>query len=326
MAWTYFTGSLGAAALITRAQRNELWAAFIERAEAAGEEDYAIDEDLRDSGMNTDLVLWFASPVRLLAAINAISALYVRTDLHSGTATISAATTDLYYDNEATDDTNVLVEAAEALGYVYGDVAALLASPFVDSTLRWNIARKAIQLLCRPRLAYNVDQRSYEKIGYSLVDWETARDDCIANSETESDPTELPGPIFSAGYSGDFNVSATRHEVDITVPAATPFSAGYLVHGWRKSFLDAPATPLVELNFDGASIEISAPDTGTDKTREALTGSRTATGEITMSLQYGAGYDEAEADLFEPVPAGDEDRGADSEFTGFFAAPTFTHP
>lgn len=326
MAWTHFTAPLADGELLTTAQRNELFDAFDQRVGAAAVSAYTTPSAIRNCGLITDLVEQSGSPVRLLEAINAISDRYVRAEWAVGSGTIPVATSDFYFVPGATDSTNVLRQAADALSVSAGDLAALRSNPHFDSRLRWNIARKALQLLAFPRIFGVGDPAYYQKSGDSVVDWATARDDFLGASEVG--PSLFSGGIaISSGYGGgSYGVTGVRIDRPLLIPAVVPFSNGYVLFGWRTSDSD-PANPNVKLTFDGATIDLLATDTGANKIRAALTsGSRTATSSQILAYRYQAWDSSAELDAFEPDPGGDTSISSETTFGSIFAEPAFTHP
>ena len=324
MAWSSFTANLAEGDLITEAQRNELYDAFLERAGAVDRflaHSYAASSDLRNSRFATDLVeRASAAPVRLSAALADLSAYYLQA---SKVDSLPATDTSDVLTFNGSGSENLLYQAATGLGYA--------TDLFTDGELqmwkKWNILREAIRLLKYPLIATTLDGlATFTKHAKTAEEasWADTRSSFLAAGESS------PGPGYPADYylvtymdGAFFEIRGRRAGYSLTIPATTPFSSGHRLVGWLSrddaGYLDKPVTA----EYGGASVSVSSTPLASDLACAYLsTTGRTAIGSQSLEVKL-TGYTDDSA-LAEFDPTGDDSFDSGGSVKIVAAIPTFT--
>ena len=341
MAWTYFTASLAEGDILTKAMRDELYDAFLERVAAADMVgDYTVPTELRDCGLITDLVydVGAGSTVRMATALNAIAPNFIRSEWLTPAAAFPDAslTSDLEYlafSGSSVGVKTLWEPAKNALGLTSQDVVDILAAPLLDIRQRWNLLREGIRNLSGVRFAFSGSASAYVKSGAWKSGWSAARDDYLANSESPTSNTAAQ--IFTerldswglgsppAGSPPYYLVSGFRHAPGFVVPATSAFAL-YALHGYRQA-AGAVSGLTVENAVGVATGSASVVNTGTDSVLEQVVSTNlSSTGTLTLSSKLGAYDDSGELDLLQPPSAGSF--GAGTFYRALLGKPVFTHP
>jgi hypothetical protein len=328
MAWTYFTANLAEGDLITEAQRNELYDAFLERAGAVQRflsDTYEVSSDLRDSLFATDLVERDGdTPVRLAAALAALSAYYVRPEKVAGYP--DADESDVFVFNGSTTE-NAFYMAATDLGYA----TDLFADEHFHSWKKWNVLRAVIQLLKYPLIATAGNGlQAPTRYGRSASDypWADAKAAFLAAGESSpggSAPADLY--MFTNDVSPTYiEITGKRATYALEIPDIEPFSQGYQLVGWFNRLSGGGyVNHAITLEFDGGTKNVATlPAEEELVCAEASADERGTTGAVDLEAYLDGYFDDAALDEMEP-PTEDVLEAGASVFQ-VAAIPTFTHP
>ena len=326
MGWTHFTALLVEGDFITTDQRNELYDAFLERAEAVTpwlSTTYSAGSSLRTGGFATDLVERSGGLTsRLIDAVQAISNHYARPEIIEGSMTLDDADPVTFYGTTA-DPTNLINLACTEVGIDPADFDDILANPTYDCFQRWNVIREAIRLLKYPRIEKSGTAHKY-RTGVDAT-WPDARDAFLAFTETSSGPPfGTPEIYLRAGLSANYEIEAYLSYFYVTIPAVDAFSDGYQLHGLLSRDLADNVGSSVHVDFDGSSSDPIGFASDTDRTIKPLgTSGRTSTGSVAVNLSM-TGYDDsASLDDYEPTLV-DPDRVGAALMWDVIAEPTFS--
>jgi len=328
MSWSHFTTLLVEGDLFTAEQRNELYDAFIERADAVApwlSVVYSASSYLRDSGFATDLIERDSGgPQRLLNAISDISHYFIRPDVIDGALTVPDTESPSFY-GTTSDSTNLLNQAATAAGISVDELDDLLANPFLDAWRRWNVWREAIRLLKYP-LIKPVGAPDPWFVSVNGVDWSDALSEFFAYPEVAGYGAGATSWLYVRSFysAGPYDIDATRGTQTLNIPATTPFSAGYALYGFLSRNADDNVGGDVTVLFDGSYVSAGGFPFDTD--RKALPiGAGSATGNQDLDASMAAYYNSGAMSAYESDPISNPDLVGSANLTAYVAAPTFTH-
>lgn len=329
MSWSHFTTLLAAGDFITEAQRNELYDAFLERAAAVGPWSsitYAASSDLRTGGFATDLIECSSGgPVRLVTALSTIAQYFWRPETIDGPATLVDVDDDgtfLVFD--PTDPTSLFYLACAEAGVSTAEFIDLDNEPTLNAWKRWNVIREAIRLLVYPRVKSGT--LSIYNTQVTDTTWADAKAQFFLYPEISGLVGGTDTPLYlRAFYTGDYNISASRGEVPLSIPAITAFSSGYRLYGIFGRGANDTENAGITVNYNGGATSFAGYPLETDRQAYAISAAgRTVTG--TQTLEYGMyGYFGSGAmDTYEVDPTNTEKVG-EAYLHGIAAAPTFTY-
>ena len=336
MSWSYYTALLAAGDLLTTGQRNELYDAFLERAEVAapwlGSLTFSAGSPLRTSGFSTDLIERSSGgPVRLLDAIGTISAYYLR-PVVIDSAPVLAAGAALGFSGTTAATTNLLNLAATAAGVSVAELDDLIANPLLDAWKRWNVIREAIRLLKYPVIGatgptvHHADVSDFTWAGTKTAFFASEAAG-FAGGTTENLLIETLYDATGSPPVGAYGIVGNRSTYTLGIPAAAAFTAGYTVVGMLSyGNLDTAGQSLA-VDFGGAlNVGGLAPYAYQQQAKEISASGQTATGSPTLEASILGYYDSVEMDNYEPAATPGAFKVGHVMVHSFAAKPTFTQP
>lgn len=327
MSWSHFTTLLAEGDIITEAQRNELYDAFLERAEAVGpwlSVTYAASSDLRTSGFATDLIERSSgAAVRLLNAISTISAHYIRPEVIDSAPVLGPSDSLLFFGSTA-DTTNLFNLAATAAGVTVAEFDDLDANPTLHAWRRWNVIREALRLLKYPRLK-TVGAGAVWGIQVTDVTWADIKTAFFAYPESSGYVPGATSGLYIRSYDvGVYDISANRRTQTLSFPAITPFTAGYDIYGLISRGTDDNVGGDITVLFDGAYVSAGGFPFYDDRQMK-LIGSGAITGNQDLDASMAAYYNSGAMDAYETDIVTAPDLVGSADIHVYVAAPTFTH-
>lgn len=329
MSWSHFTTLLAEGDIITEAQRNELYDAFLERAEAVGpwlSVTYAASSDLRTSGFATDLIERSSgAAVRLLNAISTISAHYIRPDVIDSAPVLGPSDSLLFFGSTAAT-TNLFNLAATAAGVTVAEFDDLDANPTLHAWRRWNVIREALRLLKYPRVK-TVGAISPWGIQLSEATWADLKTAFFAYPESAGYVPGATSALYVRSYysAGPYDIEANRGTQTLAIPAITPFSSGYDLYGLLSRGTDDNVGGDITVLFDSAYVSAGGFPTDTDRQMK-LIGSGAITGNQDLDASMAAYYNSGPMDAYETDAITNPDLVGSAVINVYVAEPTFTHP
>lgn len=354
MAWTYFTAALDGSTPITKAQRDELFDAFLERQSAAGAQpadSFSIPTALRDSPIITDIIIRDSdsSKVRLLDAIFELSEFYFDAEM---TWFEFLSTADPFFppDIDIDDPSTVIGRAITSLGLSSSEFNSIYDQADINTASRWNLIRKALQ-----KLEY-VGLEKVSGISESIIiqlvrddnpapppeylnipSWSDIKSEFASESPSStastSGHTSLTSRVSETEVSGvktvfSRSISAIKSETVLKVPALDIFDSWEAKARGGQSTnppnMDPRPSVLIELGSNTKDDELLSDNVFFD----LFTVTDQITGNRTLSIELSAWETDSQLDLFEPddqLPS----PGLYSSAAGVSeigAKPTWTHP
>jgi len=335
MSWSHYTAALAAGDLITTAQRNELYDAFLERAEVAAPYLFGVTfsagSTLRTSGFSTDLIdRSSGGPVRLLDALGMISAAFVRPAVIDGAPSIGVGTNKGFSGTTAAS-TNLLNLAATAASVSVAELDDLIANPLLDAWKRWNVIREAIRLLKYANLGLPTPTAHH--IYASDFTWADTKTAAFVSEASGLFGSTTENLILLTLYTeagappvGAYEITSNRSTYSLAIPAAGAFTAGYTVAAMLSyGNLDTEGLSLA-VDFHGALNVGSLTGYGYQQAKDVSASGQTATGSQTLEASILGYYDSVEMDSYEPAAVDGAFKNGHVIVHAFIGKPTFTHP
>ena len=233
------------------------------------------------------------------------------------------------------ENDNIIWKAAEDLGFTssqFTDLFANASIAMMDVADKWNIYRRAIQKMEWVGAVSPGYKNPMAKSGEGSS-WAAARDDYLADAETEVDPTNARVLISTEESGGTFFVNGQRAEINgtINIPAISMFS-DYDLRIFRRTALSDTSNFAGKVTHTWGSTQAEGTTPATSNTEFLMekTGI-TQTGDITGEMRFAAYANSGELDLWEPdsgtVNASNISAPASNVFlaNGFFLKPAFSY-
>lgn len=298
--FTYFTTALDGSRPIRIAERDELYSAFLQRADAVGYS-YSLPTETTLSGIITDRVV--GTQPRMLEALEAISVEYVRHAVLYGLPEVPDYTAALKYTvGDRSLSTNLINRAAALISASTAEAEAIIADPTLDTALRWNLTRAALKLLrYLPISTGSVGGYSKDASEVTWADTVTAFggasegsfDSGIGSTSFYTEGDTAPGLV-----SGEYVIVATRSQSGAIVPAdlsgisykliALRRTVRQTVLGHLGTFVNAPLTYALSGSTSVAVASVPLTSGGNAAQAEYCTALLSTTGTKTIEYAYDA--------------------------------------